>query len=315
MRTNAGFIRGYLFFIIGIVIVAHAAYFIGKMIPDGNEEFRDRYAEQYEVAGVEQGADPQIGSWSPEDSPHNVRQAIDDIVYDTSGVRKENDIHNQEKEIVKTNRLFDGPSDAEPNSQTSTNINPSLGAAGNNPGANVGQTMNTLAANSANNTNAPALARPQVQAAFVSKNNDRVSFLYPEGSAVKEEKKGETLLFTITDPANKKIFISYDKVRTGCYDPIRSFAIEPNSIIDYRLVYPRKNIVIEGKYDALRSDEEMGSYSLAGNDPALPVVYTTNVCAQTAIPTRVRISTTDYRRGDLSAVMQMYDLVLGKMSL
>lgn len=157
---------------------------------------------------------------------------------------------------------------------------------------------------------------------FTSANNDRISFSYPADMKVREEKRsggisgqGEAIVFTLTNPQGKSITAIYDKSQSGCFDPLRSFAIDPSSGYDYRILYPQKTFFIEEKYQALRNDEEIGKYAFAWSDPARPLVLTSNVCAQTAIPTRLRISSTQFTAADKAYLVSVHDMILSEITL
>lgn len=155
---------------------------------------------------------------------------------------------------------------------------------------------------------------------FTSKINERISFRYPAGAKVTEKNmsasaESHAIAFTIVDSEKRAISVEYDKVAGGCFDPIRSFAISPDTVIDYRILAPTRSISVEGKHSGERTDEEIGSYVFAGLDPARPFIYASNVCIQSAVPTRLRLSSTQFKAGERDALASMYDLILSEITI
>jgi hypothetical protein len=155
---------------------------------------------------------------------------------------------------------------------------------------------------------------------FTSKINNRISFDYPVDATVTERNVAAgsavtAIVFTIKNADNRIISMTYDKVTSGCFDPIRAFAVDPATVIDYRIIGESQSMSVEGKYEAQRTDEEIGSYTFAGSNPNRPFIYTSNVCVRTAVPTRIRLSSTQFKAGEQAVLVGLYDLILSRITL
>lgn len=156
---------------------------------------------------------------------------------------------------------------------------------------------------------------------FSSKINDRISFEYPATMRVQEGAVGNGITFTLrgvsgsSKTVDDDTYITYEKSQSGCFDPIRSFAIDPSMGIDYRILHPQKTFFAEEKYQAIRTDEEVGRYVDAGSDPDRSLVLVSNICVQTAIPTKMSITSGSLSARDMDYLIKIHDAILSKLTL
>lgn len=280
-----GFIKVYIFFLCLIFLVIAAAYYVGKKFPSNEIIINDPVASRYEVAGVDLNENPSLYPDRPIDP----------------------NADSYEREYLNTYPRNSAPSDAnwqlalaQPQAPANNNLQ--------NPVQTAQLPEQESAQPSAQMASSTTLT-------FVSKENNRISFAYPADMKVREGRSGEAIVFTLTNPESKSLTVTYEKAQSGCFDPLRSFAVDPSSGNDYRILYPQKSFVIEEKYQALRNDEEIGRYIFAGNDPTRPFALTSNVCAQTAVPTRLRITSTQFTAADKAYLMGVHDVILSKITL
>ncbi len=280
-----GFLHATLFIICSLFLIVVASHQIGKRIPTGSIEILDPDGGRHEEAGIARDYDTYRVDKA--DAEARAKQQALDSMYRGVNVRQVSEpVPDAPAESAPVNNV-----NAMPNDAASTDD----------------------AANSA--------VTPTMESnLFTSKINERISFKYPAGAKVTEKNmstgaESHAISFTITDSAKRAISVEYDKVAGGCFDPIRSFAISPNSIIDYRILAPTRSLNVEGKHPAERTDEEIGSYLFAGPHPERPFIYASNVCIQSAIPTRIRLSSTQYKAGEKDALVSMFDLILSEITI
>lgn len=280
---SSGFLHATLFIVCSLFLVIAGATYIGKRIPTGDTRFIDPVASRHEEAGI----------YNPDRNPYDPgfdSYAVRDIEAETQARLEEE----RARELIRQKEveIFHPSPDPESVDQNITI-------------ASIDQNPPTP---------------PEPNKSFTSKINNRISFEYPSSATVTERKVSggiadATIIFTIKDQNNRSISMTYDKVQGGCFDPIRSFAVNPDSGLDYRSLSPTQSLVIEGKYKAERTDEEIGSYIYAGKDPERPFIYASNICVQMAIPTRLRLSSTQFRAGEQAELSSIYDGILAKLSL
>ncbi len=296
---HKGFIVTYLTILSAIFLIVVAVSFVGKRIPTGDLEILDPDGGRYEEAGIAKDYD----SYRVDDLDAQAEQDRLAALY-------------REREVYVRPVMPASAPDRAADVRASAPLSAPAKAPSSAPTALV------PAASPARGTTTDSAKRLPVPAenAFVSKINSRISFSYPSGAKVTERKPAgaasdSAISFTVSMADGNDISISYDKAAGGCFDPIRSFAISPGSRIDYRNLSASRSLIIEEKYQAQRTDEEIGSYAFAGSDPARPFIYAANVCAHTPVPSRIRLVSTEYRAGDKDLVLAAFDMILSKMAL
>ncbi len=310
----SGFLHVTLFIACAIFLLVACVHYIGKRIPTGDLQITDHVADRHETAGIDNS---DIRSAGLEDN-----RAYDS--YETRDLEAEaraRALDERARALRQSRYVPDVPAVSDttraPVSMDSAETGGSAQVAVfAPPDESVPANVSPHEPVSADNGTGSA-----PQKTFTSKTNARISFRHPADVSVTEKKASDdpddtTVIFTIRQPDGRTISMTYDKVRSGCFDYVRAFAIDPKSaIIDYRIISPEQSLFLESKYKARRTDEEIGSYAKAGSDPTRPFVYVANVCAQTAVPTRIRLSSVQFKAGEKAVLSGIYDSILSSLTL
>lgn len=153
---------------------------------------------------------------------------------------------------------------------------------------------------------------------YTSKINPRITFPIPAGTKVKEvgvngneagdpsiTKSGQLFTFSIKD---KDVTLSTEKVASGCFNPLISFAIPSGLGIDYRILYTQKEVTLSNTYQAIIGTEEYGTYKgMAG--------YRGTSCVQSAVPTKIDMRSAGWKKTEQKEALKLIEELLAKMSV
>ncbi len=303
-----------LFIASAIFLLVACMHYIGKRIPTGDLEITDRVADRHETAGIDR-------------SDYRSSGLQDNRAYDSYEVR-DLEAEARARSLDERARALREPRyvpdmSAVPDAAGSLVPEESVAASEAAPVSVVVPRDEPAQASALPEQSilADDRAVPVQQKTFTSKTNARISFRHPADVSVTEKKASgdpddTTVIFTIRQPDGRIISMTHDKVRSGCFDHLRAFAIDPKTTtVDYRIISPEQSLTIEGKYKARRTNEEIGSYARAGSDPERPFVYVSNVCVQTAVPARIRLSSTQFKAGEKGLLSDIYDSILSSLTL
>ncbi len=278
-----GFFRAYALFILALVSVAYGAYFLGKLVPTSPKFVENQYQKIY-----------------AENDPSLYRNAGDAQLVNEYATRFDDSPSNY-PDSPRTNY--------QPGYQSNTTVGTNPNPIQQVPGAQV-----ILDQPAPQNTSGDQTSQPNTQPnpqtnnltanlptdTFESTINKRVSFQVPAGSQIKESGTDKALALTITTSEGKIFNMNVNKVIDGCFDPVKSFAIDASAPVDYRIIHDQREISLQNTFRALRMYEEYGTYAggfgLRGN-----------VCVQSAIPTRIEIRTANYGRAETSEAFKVFE--------